>query len=232
MRAEDRNDVERLPLFTGLDARSLNDLLGGAFLQRFPAHVELIREGEPADFLHMVLDGQVEVYSHYRERETTVAVIGPYHTFILAAVILDRLYLKSARALSASRILMMPAEGVRKVFEANPVFARAVARELALAYRGVVQELKNQKLRSSLERLANWLIRQDVETGGSGRFDLPFDKKVLAARLGIAPEVLSRSFATLGSFDVRVNGRSVAIGDREALDKLARPTPLIDDPKA
>ena len=31
------------------------------FLQRFPAQLDLIREGDPADFLHVVVDGQVEV---------------------------------------------------------------------------------------------------------------------------------------------------------------------------
>lgn len=232
MRHDDREEIARLPLFAGLEKRVLDGLLSGAFLQRFPAHVELIREGEPPDFLHVVVEGQVEVYSHYRERETTVAVIGPFHSFILAAVILDRPYLKSARALSASRILMLPSEAVRQAFDASPLFARALARELAMAYRGVVQELKNQKLRSSLERLANWLIRHDIEAGESGRFDLPFDKKVLAARLGMAPEVLSRAFATLKAYHVAIDGRSVTINDRAALLKLARPTPLIDDPTA
>ena len=113
MRIDDRDEIIKLPLFEGLKEESLNVLFGNAFLQRFPSHVELIREGDPADFLHLVVDGQVEVFSRYRERETTVAVLGPGQTFILAAVILDRTYLKSARALESSRILMLPAEAVR-----------------------------------------------------------------------------------------------------------------------
>lgn len=230
MRREDREEMRRLPLLAQLGDAELDTLLAGAFLQRFPAHVELIREGDPADFLHIVVEGQVEVYARYRDRETTVAVIGQNHSFILAAVVLDRPYLKSARALSPARILMLPAEAVREVFDRNPAFARAVTQEMAMAYRGVVQELKNQKLRSSLERLANWLIRRDVETGGAGRFVLPFDKKVLAARLGMAPEVLSRALATLADYKVAVDGKTIAIGDREALLRLAQPTPLIDDP--
>lgn len=230
MRIEDRNEIIKLPLFEDLKEESLSVLLGNAFLQRFPSHVELIREGDPADFLHLVVDGQVEVFSRYRDRETTVAVLGPGQTFILAAVILDRTYLKSARALESSRILMLPAEAVRLAFDNDQVFARAIARQQALAYRGVVQELKNQKLRSSLERLANWLLRRDTETGSRGSFDLPFDKKVLAARLGMAPEVLSRTFATLAEYGVQVNNKTIVLTNLEDLAKLARPTPLIDDP--
>jgi CRP/FNR family transcriptional activator FtrB len=169
------------------------------------------------------------VYSSHRDRETTVAVLGPGKSFIVAAVVLDRIYLKSARALSPARVLLIPAEAVRRYFAEDATFARALALELAVAYRSVVNELKNQKLRSSLERLANWLLIRDKETGGRGRFDLPFDKKVLASRLGMAPEVLSRSFASLVDYKVTVAGKTISIGDMEALRRLAKPSPTIDD---
>ena len=230
MRIDDQNEMRALPLFAGVAAGHVDHMLRISFLQRFPAHVELVREGEPADFLHVIVDGQVEVFAAYRDRETTVAVLGPGHSFIVAAVVLDRIYLKSARALSWARILMIPADAVRQYFSEDAAFARALATELAIAYRGVVKELKNQKLRSSLERLANWLLARDTETGGKGQFDLPFDKKVLAARLGMAPEVLSRSFAALVAYGVTVNGPAIALGDIPALRKLAQPSPTIDDP--
>lgn len=230
MRREDQDEVRSLPLFQGVAPDNVEHMLKVSFLQRFPAHVELIRENEPADFLHVVVDGQVEVFAAYRDRETTVSVLGPGHSFIVAAVVLDRVYLKSVRALSMSRILMIPADIVRRFFAEDAAFARALAIELSLAYRGVVKELKNQKLRSSLERLANWLIARDAESGAKGQFELPFDKKVLAARLGMAPEVLSRSFASLAKYDVDVLGRKIRLRDRESLRKLAQPSPTIDDP--
>ena len=152
MRSEDQHEMRSLPLFSGAAARHVEHMLRVSFLQRFPAHVELVREKEPADFLHVVVDGQVEVFAAYRDRETTVAVLGPGHSFIVAAVVLDKVYLKSARALSPCRILMIPADAVRTYFSEDAAFARALAVELAIAYRGVVKELKNQKLRSSLDR--------------------------------------------------------------------------------
>lgn len=230
MRSDEFDLVRRLPLVANAEDQHLPELLRGAFLQRFPAHVELIREGEPPDFLHIVVEGQVELFSRYRDRETTVAVLGPGSSFILAAVVLDKPYLKSARVLSSARILMIPSEAVRTIFGADAGFARALTHELAQAYRGVLKELKNQKLRSSLERTAAWLVRFNGEQGGRDAFDLPFDKKVLAGRLGMAPEVLSRTFVTLQSYGVRVSGRRIDITDLAALTKLASPDSLIDDP--
>ena len=93
-------------------------LLQGAFVQRFPAHTQLCKEGERADFLYAMLSGVIELTASWLDRETTIAVIGPPHTFIVAAVVLDRLYLQSARMLEPSRILMLPSEPVRKAMRA------------------------------------------------------------------------------------------------------------------
>lgn len=230
MRTEDIDQVRTLPLLRTMAEHNLSTLLQGAFLQRFPVHVELIREGEPADFLHVIVDGQVELYARYRGRETTITVLNSPSCFILAAVMLDRPYLKSARVLSPSRILLIPVESVRSMFTIDNAFARAISHELSFAFRGLVKELKNQKLRSTIERLAAWLVRFNSEHGLNNEIILPFDKKVLASRLGMVPEVLSRTFVNLKDYGVKVEGPRITIGDLQALQKLASPDDLIDDP--
>ena len=228
MRIEDRDLVSRLPLLSGLADETREQLCIGAFLQLFPPSTDLIQQGQPADFLHVIVDGSIELFSSYRNRETTVSVVGPGDCFIPAAVVLDRPYLKSARTLTPSRVLLLPSENVRAAFRADAEFARRLTCELALGYRALVKELNNQKLRSNLERLANWILRQDGETGMTGTVTLPFEKKVLAARLGMSPEILSRSFANLVPYKVKVDGRIIRIGSRKDLEGLAQPSPLID----
>lgn len=230
MRAEDELAAAALPIFEGLTENSVRDLLHGAYLQRFPSHIELISQGQRADFLHVVLEGQIEVFSHHRDRETTVSILGPGQCFILAAVFLDQVYLKSARTLSPARLLLLPASAVREVFGSDPVFARRVAAEMARGYRSLVKEVSNLKLRTSLERLANWILRQAPGTGPTASFTFPFDKKTLAAKLGVTPEVLSRNFASLVPYGVTISGKSVIVKDRTVLENLAKPSVLIDDP--
>ena len=74
-----------------------------AYLQRFPEGVVLINEGELPDFLHVVVDGTVELFAGSGDRQTTIDVIYPVTTFILAAVIRDEVYLKSARTLTPAQ---------------------------------------------------------------------------------------------------------------------------------
>jgi CRP/FNR family transcriptional activator FtrB len=200
-----------------------------AFLQRFPPHVMLFERSTTPDFLHVVLDGSVELFARYRDRETTVDVLRPVTSFVVAAAVLRQPVLMSARTLETSRILMIPVEMVQQAMQSDLGFANAIIDEIAHAYRGVVKDLKCQKLRTSVERLANWIIREETITGHDGRFDIPFDKRTLASRLGMTPENLSRNFATLTRHGVEVHGRSIRIVDMPALVQLAVPDPLIDE---
>lgn len=231
MRSEDMEEMRTLPFFKGISYEICETILRASFVQRFPQHVDLILEGQPADFLHIIVEGQVEMFSSLRERETTVSILQANDCFIVAAVLLDRIYLQSARVLKPAKILMIPADLVRQFSEQDLSFSRALTREMALAYRDVVRELKNQKLRSALLRLANWLLIRHKENGGHASFELPFDKHTLASHLGLAPAVLSRSFAALAPYHVTVTGAKVSIGDVAALEQLAYPKSTIDEPK-
>lgn len=226
---EDDAEMRRLPLFARVSPARIDSLLRGAVVENFPAQATVVREGEMPRFLHLVLEGSLEMFASHRGREASLAVIGPGRSFILAAVLLDRPYLKSVRVLEATRILMIPAASIRAGFAEDLGLARTLGEELALSYRGMVKELKNQTLRKRLERLSNWLLAQDAQSGGTGRFTLPFEKKVLASRLGMAPEVLSRAFVSLAASGVAVRGATITFEDRAALRALARPCATIDD---
>jgi CRP/FNR family transcriptional activator FtrB len=204
-------------------------LMRGAYVQNFPAHIELITEGDPSDFMHVVLSGSVDLFSAWNGRETSMATVRPVSTFVLAATIKDAPYLMSARTLEKSRIALIPSQDVRSVFDIDGNFARAVVTELAQCYRAVIKSQKDLKLRSSLERLANYLLRQQRRVGGGGTFELDFEKRRLASVLGMTAENLSRAFKGLHPYGVTVDGTRIIIGNQAQLERFAKPNPLIDD---
>lgn len=228
IRSVDLERVKALSLFAGISADLFRDVLGGAFLQRFPAGTTLLTEGDPVDFLYVLLEGAVELEGTWNDKATTLAVLRPVSTFILAAVVLDTDSLMSAHTLEASNILMVSGEALRRAMQRDPAFCFTVAQELAGCYRGVVRALKNQKLRGGIERLANYLISQQAHQGGAQTITLPHEKRVLASLLGMTPENLSRAFAALGDYGVTVSGPAVTISRPTLLQRLAKPDPLID----
>ncbi len=229
MKPTEEADIRALSLFKGMADESFDALFRGAYVQNFPPMIELITEGDPCDFLHVMVGGSVELYAAWNGRETTMATVRPVSTFILAATIRDAPYLMSARTLEKSRIVLLPSTDVREVFSTDPVFARAIVDELAKCYRGVIKNTKNLKLRTSIERLANYLLRVRKFSDHGDTVHLPMEKRRLASYLGMTPENLSRAFKTLQGYGVEVDGARVTINDIDDLTNFAKPEVLIDD---
>jgi CRP/FNR family transcriptional activator FtrB len=207
---------------------SFDILTRGAFVQNFPPNMVMISEGEAADFLHIVQSGCVELFSTWSNRETSVTTLYENSTFILAATMKDRLNLMSARTLQKSRIIMIPSENVRDVFKSDPDFALAIVDELSRCYRATIRNMKNLKLRTSIERLANYILKQHHRQGDLLEYQLPVEKRRLASYLGMTPENLSRAFNNLKPHGVAVNGQTISITDLEVLTEFAKPDLLID----
>ncbi|WP_370399449.1 helix-turn-helix domain-containing protein [Sulfitobacter sp. JB4-11] len=224
----DYSEVRKLHLFSQMEDAQFGALMRGAYVQNFPPQIELITEGDPSDFLHIVVSGAIELFSSWNGRDTSMATVRPVSTFILAASIKDAAYLMSARTLEKSRLVLIPSQDVRAAFEESSSFAKAIVLELAQCYRSVVKNTKDLKLRTSRERLANYLLRQK-ERSGSLAFDLALEKRRLASFLGMTPENLSRSFKGLEAYGVKVTGNHIVITDLDDLTRFAKPNPLIDD---
>ncbi|MEP1535644.1 MAG: cyclic nucleotide-binding domain-containing protein [Paracoccaceae bacterium] len=221
-------EIRNLAMFADMEDSYFEALMRGAYVQNFPTRIDLITEGETPDFLHIVIEGSVDLFSTWNGRETSMATVRPVSTFILAATIKNAPYLMSARTLEKSRIVLLPSEDVRSIFEKDNAFARAIVTELSQCYRAVVKNTKDLKLRTSRERLANYLLRQRNRMH-SDTFDLTMEKRRLASFLGMTPENLSRAFKGLDPYGVKVNGNQIQITDLDDLTHFAKPSPLIDD---
>ena len=229
MKTQDKDLIRTLPLFSEMSDGNYESLTRGSFLQRFPAQIELIKEGDPPDFLYVVIEGRVELYSQSNDRETTMAMITPVSTFMLAAAVKDAPFLMSGRTLESCQLLLIPSENVRECLKNDGAFSRAIAIELSTCYRSVIKAVKNLKLRTAVERVGNYIIRLQEKSGMDDIVELPVGKRVLASMLGMTPENLSRAFGALQAQGILVSGPKIEITDRENLVAYCKPNKLIDD---
>ncbi|MBA3908647.1 MAG: transcriptional regulator [Rhodobacter sp.] len=230
MRPTDLAEIRRLSLFRDMSQQCYEQLTRGVYVQHFPESLTMIRQGEPADFLHILLDGQVELFASWGDRETTMSVIKPIGTFILAATIRDAPCLMSARTLERSRIMLLPSANLRQAFRDDRGFAHAIVDELAGCYRAVVRHAKGMKLRNSRERIASYLMRQAQLAGDVRSYQLPVEKRLLASYLGMTAENLSRALRGLEEDGLKVDGTRVIITDPIKLMKIAKLDMLMDGP--
>lgn len=226
MRSGEKPEIARLPLFRDMDDTLRERVFSGSFLQVFPPQLVLFELGQRADFLHVLVDGLVELSVNSGGRDTTMRIVEPVTSFILAAVVNDLPYLMTARTLEPSRVLLVPAALIREVIRQDAALMQATMHELALAYRDLVRALADMKMRQSAERLGNYLLQQESQQTAAGTIHLKGEKRLLASLLGMTPENLSRAFSTLASHGVRVNGGKITIIDRDALCEFSRPDPI------
>lgn len=230
MRDDEKPNLRRLPLFREMSTPTFDNLMQIAYSQTFPPQLELIRQGEYADFLHVIIDGSVELRATWNGHDTVMGVVQPVSTFILAACVCDEPYLMSARTRERSQIVMIPAADLRVALRRDSDYAMAAMRELAEGYRTFVRYTKNLKLRDSLERLAAYILYQSHKLDDAPCIVLPVEKRHLASYLGMTPENLSRSIKAVQDHGVTVRGVQVTITDRARLAAIAVPDPLIDGP--
>ncbi len=226
MRVAEKPEIAKLPLFREMQDEQRERIFSSSFLQVFPPQLTLFELGQHPDFLHVLVDGLVELYATSAGRDTTIGIVEAVTSFILAAVVTDQPYLMSARTIASSRILLVPAALVREVVKDDCALMQATMRELAQAYRDMVRALTDMKLRQSAERLGNLILQQDHRQGGTGKVRLKTEKRLLASLLGMTPENLSRAFGVLGSRGISVNGPQITISDRAALEAFVRPDPV------
>ncbi len=234
MRSRDIDLIRHLPLFSDVSPDQMPTLLASALLQRFPAGTQLFSQGDPPDFLHVLIEGSVELFAVSADgRETTIEIVTAVDSFIFAAVLLDIPYLMGAKVLEPARILMLPARGLRAEIVRSPKLALTMLASMATQFRTMVKQIKDMKLRTATQRLAAYLLRLHRQRGdGGNEISLPVSKRVLAGRLAMAPENLSRAFATLREYGVTVHGGTIALSDIPRLEEYCLPDPLIDDDSA
>lgn len=231
MREGERPEIAGLPLFAEMSETQRDRIFTSSFLQVFPPQLTLFEVGQRADFLHVLIDGMVELYATNGDRDTTMAIVEPVRSFIMAAVITDLPYLMAARTLGASRIMMIPAGLLREVIHHDGALMQASMNELAMGYRDIVRGLTDMKLRQSTERLGNFLLLESRKQGGPARLQLRAEKRLLASLLGMTPENLSRAFGALAKHGVTVEGSNIIIVDRKALETFSRPDSFADTPQ-
>lgn len=224
MKSGDFELVRRSALFCDVPEERLRPLLAQSLVHSYPKGAVLFEQGGEAQFLHVILTGNVALVGEAPDgRETVVEILEPGEIFISAAVLKKRPYLMTARVVEDARILMVPSELLRQSLRSDPDLAVGMIESQALTFRRLVIHIKDLKLRSSEQRLGVYLLglaaTQDVS---ATEITLPFEKQLVAARLGMSPEHLSRAFSRLSRVGVTVRGKTVRVDDLEKLREFSQ----------
>jgi signal transduction histidine kinase len=112
----DLDDLRPLPIFDGLTDGQLAELVEGGTEVPVEPGVDLFREGEPADFWWLLVDGAIDLIRHVGREDTVVARMDVPGRWAGGFRAWDEhgVYLATGRGVTAGRVLRVPAELLRQ----------------------------------------------------------------------------------------------------------------------
>lgn len=215
---KERQIIKRTPLLMNLPGGVLEELLEQSHVVDYPRNKLLFLRGDPADHIYLLLDGWVKIFRDTPEGEQTViGILKPGETVAEAAIFLGRDYPASAEVVSEARLLEIPSEAFLNLIREDGEVGIRMLGTLSQRLRGMILHIEQIQARSTPQRLGEFLLGLSSEKEGAVSLDLPYDKSLVAARLGMKPESLSRALAKLRTYGVTTNGHQVELSDIEKL---------------
>jgi CRP-like cAMP-binding protein len=214
--------ISRLPLFQKLAPDQIAALEPACRERRLSKGEMLFQKGDPAKGFFVVVFGQIKLaFPSAQGNEKVVEILGPQQSFGEAVMFMGRPYPVFAEALTDTLLLAIGSAPVFELLAVDPLFARRMLAGLSTRLHALVQDVETYSLRSSTQRVVGYLLQQcqqAASTEGSFDISLPTSKQVIASRLNLTPETLSRIFHELSTSGlIGVSGRKITINDMTRL---------------
>ncbi len=211
----DENSIlMRSPLFRAMGPETVRSIVQNRPARRYARGEAIFQQGGPAKSFFVVIEGWVKLY---RERENSdqvvVSIFAAGETFAEAAMFLGSRYPASAEAVSPARIIKIDGEVLRRAIIEKPQLAFDMLAATSLHLRQLVQQIEQLKVQSAPKRIAEYFLDQVQTTRGSAVIALPYEKALIANRLGMQPESFSRALSRLSDVGVTVERDSIRIKD-------------------
>jgi len=227
---DDLDIVRRINVFRGLNPRMIQQLIAPATALSLREGEVVCRQDDPATAFFIVVDGWIKLYRiTVAGDEAVINVLAKGDSFAESAAFTGQSYLHTAEAVSDARVIRVPAAHVVKCIQSRPEFAQAMIAAMAQHMSHLVQQVEQLKAKLGVQRLAEFLVslcpsgqdtRQDTRQD-TCTVALPYDKSLIAGRLGLKPESLSRAFAKLRSVGVHVHAAHVEVRNPDKLRSFA-----------
>jgi CRP-like cAMP-binding protein len=210
------------PLFAGLSEGSLAAMLEDATILRCGRDEVLFTQGDGATGFFVVLEGWVKLYRITSGGEQ--AVVGVFtrgESFGEAVCFSNADYPVSGEAVTECRLLMVSARGLEERIRRTPEIGLAMLASTSQHLHQLVRQIEELKAQTGAQRLAEFLVALAPVDRGPCTIVLPYEKALIAGRLGMKPESLSRAFQRMRLVGVHIEQNVARVNDVAALAAFA-----------
>lgn len=219
--------LRNVSIFSELGDEALEAIAERTVVRGYPRDRLVFRRGEECHGLYIVVEGRVRIYrSNPDGREQVLHTEGPGEPLAEIPLFDGGPYPASARAIEDSRLLFLPIDAFRWLYQHHPEIADSVIRNLGQRLRRMVGLVAKVSLKDVHSRVAATLV-EFAEAAGQARdggaINLPLTQEDLAGELATTRESIARALARLRrEGTIAQQGRRVRVLDIAALVNTAR----------
>ena len=185
---------------------------------------KLFDQNEPCTHFFFMLSGIVKLFrTAPTGEEKVIELIRSRQFFAEAVMFMGGQYPINAQAVEASRLVVLDSNHFLGLVRSNSDVCLRLLSGMSRRMHGLINEIDHLTLHSGAQRVIRYVLDQlpqGVAASPSVRLLVP--KHVIASRLGIQPETLSRVLAKLRSDRlIDVHDDTIVLNDVEALRRLA-----------
>ncbi|MCA0872327.1 Crp/Fnr family transcriptional regulator [Seohaeicola saemankumensis] len=220
-----KSDIDRtgeFPLFDQLSTDVRVCLLSAARTRKYDRGATICLQGDPCRALKIVKSGWVKQYRLSPcGNEAILATLGRGQSFDEIAALQGRASPTSAQAVDDCEVILIDLSTICSCQNAHREITAAVLSAASGHIDTMMDHIEQLKIKSGAQRLSEYLIDLSGCEGGFSELVLPYEKVLLAGKLGMKPESLSRAFGRLKTFGVASSQRRVTISDVSKLRAFA-----------
>ncbi|NWK78911.1 Crp/Fnr family transcriptional regulator [Aquitalea sp. LB_tupeE] len=211
------------PLFQQLSPAQIEALVPFTHEVRGSKGQVIFQKGDPCDGMFLVVYGRVKLaISSSQGSEKVMEIIHPGQSFAEAVMFLGKPCPVMAQLLEDGFLLKVEAQGINQAIENDPAFARRLLAGLSMRLHGLVRDVERYTIETSLQRVVGYLLQNADLTVPMPLVTLPVNKNLIASRLNLTPETLSRMLHQLSEAGlIEVNGREISLLNVDGLRQSA-----------
>lgn len=224
------SELKGVPLFRIGNTDFLERLSASALVRNFDKGYLLFTQDDAADRFYVVLSGAVKMFRETKDGvQVVTGLTSDKSVFGEMALFHNNKYPFSAEIIEKAEILSLPLSILEVEIDTNPAFSKHMMSLMAFREKMQDREIEHLSIQTAPQRIGCFLLKT-LSTGGiCGGHDkafenkkisvtLPYDKTLIAARLGMQPETFSRALKKLkADTNITVNGALVTIEDIQVL---------------
>jgi CRP-like cAMP-binding protein len=214
-----------LSLFSGLDEGFLASALPRARVQTYKKKETLFAREDVGEMLYVLKEGDVKLSRAAMDGKEMVLSVSHDGALLGEELLHDAdVYQSTATAVGAVTVVAIPLAEAKHLLQNDARFKDNLIHYLTAQQVQQQKEREHLTLQNTPQRVGCFLLRlcvKDAVKKGAAEIELPYDKSLLAAQLGMKPETFSRALKDLEKeTDVTIHGSKVVIPSVEKVSQF------------